>query len=106
VDNSHRQLHGALLDAQLLAEAYLALTSGQCEIGFASPEPGSRGRVAVSALPELPAAARPRVVASAEELALHRARIEAISKGSGRALWEEAPGGPEELRDARRAATA
>ena len=34
VDNSHRQLHGALLDAQLLAEAYLALTAGQGEIGF------------------------------------------------------------------------
>jgi len=32
VDNSHRQLHGALLDAQLLAEAYLALTAGQGEI--------------------------------------------------------------------------
>ena len=34
VDNSHRQLHGALLDAQILAEVYLALTSGQEEIGF------------------------------------------------------------------------
>ena len=34
VDNSHRQLHGALLDAQLLAEVYIALTSGQEEIGF------------------------------------------------------------------------
>src|SRR3546814_2381490 len=32
VDNSHRQQHGALLDAQLLAEAYLALTAGQSEI--------------------------------------------------------------------------
>jgi DNA polymerase III subunit epsilon len=103
VDNSHRQLHGALLDAQLLAEAYLALTSGQCEIGFASPEPGARSRVAVSSLPELPATARPRVVASAEELALHRARVEAIARGSGRALWDEEPAG---ALDARRAATA
>jgi DNA polymerase III subunit epsilon len=103
VDNSHRQLHGALLDAQLLAEAYLALTSGQCEIGFASTEPGARSRVAVSSLPELPATARPRVVASAEELALHRARVEAIARGSGRALWDEEPA---DAVDARRAATA
>jgi DNA polymerase III subunit epsilon len=103
VDNSHRQLHGALLDAQLLAEAYLALTSGQCEIGFASQEPGRRSRLAVSALPEVPATARPRVVASAEELALHLARIEAIARSSGRSLWE-----PEaaDSGDARRAATA
>ena len=37
VDNAHRQLHGALLDAQLLAEVYLALTSGQTELGLAGP---------------------------------------------------------------------
>jgi DNA polymerase III subunit epsilon len=106
VDNSHRQLHGALLDAQLLAEAYLALTSGQCEIGFASPEPGARGRVAVASLPELPVAPRPRVAASAEELALHRARVEAIARNSGRALWDEAPEDPAALDGGRRAASA
>ena len=38
MDNAHRQLHGALLDAQLLAEVYLALTAGQSEIGFGSFE--------------------------------------------------------------------
>src|SRR3546814_268158 len=39
VDNAHRQLHGALLDAQLLAEVYIGLTSGQEEIGFGTPTP-------------------------------------------------------------------
>jgi len=39
VNNAHRQLHGALLDAQLLAEVYLALTSGQEEIGFDNHHP-------------------------------------------------------------------
>ena len=34
VDNSHRELHGALLDAQLLAEVYLAMTAGQGALGF------------------------------------------------------------------------
>lgn len=42
VDNSHRQLHGALLDAQILADVYIALTSGQEEIGFASADTGQR----------------------------------------------------------------
>ena len=34
VDNSHRALHGGLLDAQILGDVYIALTSGQEEIGF------------------------------------------------------------------------
>src|SRR5688572_2231833 len=37
VDNSHRELHGALLDAQLLIEVYLALTAGQGDLAFALP---------------------------------------------------------------------
>src|SRR5690606_17064303 len=50
VDNSHRQLHGALLDAQILADVFIALTSGQEEIGFGQPEAERRGAdVAVQA---------------------------------------------------------
>ena len=94
VDNSHRQLHGALLDAQLLAEAYLALTAGQGEIGFESaateaPVP----RVASELSPSR--GNRPRVVPSAEELDAHAVRIEAIRAKSGIALWR----GPEELEE-------
>src|SRR5690606_2863928 len=47
VDNAHRQLHGALLDAQLLAEVYLALTIGQGEIGFGSAETVEARKVVV-----------------------------------------------------------
>ncbi len=88
VDNSHRQLHGALLDAQLLAEAYLALTAGQGEIGFDSlvQETETRVEVDVVAIHGI----RPRVRASDEELAAHAARIEAIRVRSGVSLWEEA----------------
>lgn len=88
VDNSHRQLHGALLDAQLLAEAYLALTAGQGEIGFVSPAPAAaeeRIAVGVVALHAI----RPRVRPSADELAAHAARIEAIRARSGVSLWED-----------------
>jgi DNA polymerase-3 subunit epsilon len=35
VDNTHRELHGALLDARLLAEVWLAMTAGQSALGFA-----------------------------------------------------------------------
>lgn len=89
VDNAHRQLHGALLDAQLLAEVYLALTAGQGEIGFASPADATAdaaGQVAIAVV----RGTRPRVVASEAELAAHAARVEAIRKKSGTALWEEA----------------
>jgi DNA polymerase-3 subunit epsilon len=36
IDNAHRSLHGALLDAELLAEVYLAMTSGQGDLGLAA----------------------------------------------------------------------
>ena len=89
VDNAHRQLHGALLDAQLLAEVYIALTSGQEEIGFASatPPPGATAAAAYRADVTLP---RPRVVVEAAELAAHEARLETLRRKAGRAVWDEA----------------
>jgi DNA polymerase-3 subunit epsilon len=85
VDNSHRQLHGALLDAQLLAEAYLALTSGQEEIGFAC-ETVDTTQVVIAAS-SLDAAARPRVRVDDEELAAHDARLQVLHGKHGRCLW-------------------
>ncbi|WP_036169103.1 DNA polymerase III subunit epsilon [Noviluteimonas dokdonensis] len=86
VDNSHRSLHGALLDAQLLAEAYLALTSGQGEIGFAAAEDPARAIVAEFAASGGP---RPRITATVEELAAHDARLAVLrKKAGGRAVWD------------------
>jgi len=86
VDNSHRELHGALLDAQLLAEVYLAMTAGQGALGF-----GEEGaEYAVSAVArELLITVRPRVLrALAEDLAAHVARLAAIERASrGTCLW-------------------
>jgi DNA polymerase-3 subunit epsilon len=87
VDNSHRQLHGALLDAQILAEVYLALTSGQEEIGFALDAAGSA--VEVVQFRTDPAIARPRVQIAAEELAAHEARLEKLRKKAGKAVWDQ-----------------
>ncbi|QOW21447.1 DNA polymerase III subunit epsilon [Novilysobacter avium] len=88
VDNAHRQLHGALLDAQLLAEVYIALTSGQEEIGFAAPGPaaGEESKASYTADVRLH---RPRVVVLAAELAAHEARLETLRSMAGHAVWDE-----------------
>lgn len=83
IDNSHRELHGALLDAQLLADVYLAMTAGQGDLGLGprDSEPAMRHRS------QLPQAVRPvlRVRhADAAEIAAHERRlggIDAVSKG-------------------------
>jgi len=86
VDNSHRELHGALLDAQLLAEVYLAMTAGQGLLGFGEETAEQVTRV-VSARVQI--TVRPRVVrALVDEIAAHVARLEAIDKASrGACLW-------------------
>ncbi|MGD9583619.1 MAG: DNA polymerase III subunit epsilon [Lysobacterales bacterium] len=85
VDNAHRQLHGALVDAHLLTEVYLALTAGQGDLGFASaaePAVVARTEVRVSA-------GRLRVqCADAGDLARHRSRLQGIDRASGgQCLW-------------------
>lgn len=95
VDNSHRELHGALLDAEILADVYLAMTGGQMallgeeEMGSAIQPPAANP---VTATPRV-TGARPvlRVVRASEpENASHRQRLEAIQKASGgNCLWLE-----------------
>jgi DNA polymerase-3 subunit epsilon len=87
VDNAHRQLHGALLDAQLLAEVYLALTAGQSEIGFGSPDAEEK-RSAGIVIADAALGPRPRVLVTEEELAAHAARLGVIRKKAGTCLWE------------------
>ncbi len=89
VDNSHRQLHGALLDAQILADVYIALTSGQEEIGFGEVKTEA-ARPAAAARFGPVAAERPRIGVLAEEEQAHLRRLETLRKKAGRALWDEA----------------
>ncbi len=85
VDNSHRQLHGALLDAQLLAEAYLALTAGQHELGLAlaATDTGMR-QTAVTT----DAGQRPRVRIETSELGAHMARLAKLRAQAGSVVWD------------------
>lgn len=88
VDNGHRSLHGALLDAELLAEVYLALTSGQTALSL-EPAEGAVAQAASAARQALSGrhSATLRVLrASAEEQQAHQNRLAALAK-SGRCLW-------------------
>jgi len=80
VDNSGRDLHGALLDANLLSEVYLALTAGQGEMSFAAPVVAAA--VANETLDGLKLGALRVLRASAEELAMHESRLDAIAKSA------------------------
>ena len=90
VDNAHRKLHGALLDAELLAEVFLAMTSGQGDLALA-PEHAVPAFAAFADHHDGAAAApaRTRVLrAGADELERHRARLRKIAaKAGGRTLW-------------------
>jgi DNA polymerase III subunit epsilon len=91
IDNSHRELHGALLDARILADIYLAMTGGQSLLALdeAARERSGLARAASQA----PATLRPsealRVVeATAEELAAHAELAALLDKSSGGCcLW-------------------
>ena len=89
VDNAHRQLHGALLDAQLLAEVYLAMTSGQSELGLAAGAADAAGAAKAGKVEFETTGERPRVRVAAEELEEHAARLQALRKKAGTCLWLE-----------------
>jgi DNA polymerase-3 subunit epsilon len=84
-DNTARTLHGALLDCELLAAVYLALTRGQDSLSI-----GLEVRSAQA--DQVAARSRPRPLllqASGEELAAHASLLEAISRESkGACLWD------------------
>jgi len=89
IDNAHRELHGALLDAEILADVYLAMTGGQTAFALdGGDREGSSGRDAGIRRLDAERPALPVVRASADELRAHRARLEAIRSG-GRCLWLE-----------------
>ena len=89
IDNSHRELHGALLDSRILADVYLAMTGGQVglalgELTTANNQAGGQVRALVR--PPVPLVV---VAASDEELKLHEAMLGTIAKASrGKCLWQ------------------
>lgn len=87
VDNSQRELHGALLDAGLLAEVYLRMTRGQGSLVIDDSAAGPGGPPRAEAV-DLRSFQLPVVQATAEERAAHDAVLVDIDKASGgKTLW-------------------
>jgi DNA polymerase-3 subunit epsilon len=89
VDNSHRDLHGALLDADLLLEVYLAMTGGQGALTLDEASASTEVRIASRK------ARRPRgtllvVRATGAELQAHEQRLASLDRSSGgRTVWRQ-----------------
>jgi DNA polymerase III subunit epsilon len=91
VDNSRRELHGALLDARILADVYLAMTGGQSALalGESSAAAGAADGRSVRALVR-PPAPLVVIVASEEEQREHEAFLALIAKkSSGQCVWQK-----------------
>ncbi len=88
VDNSQRELHGALLDAEILADVYLLLTGGQGSLGLGETPEAAIQEVATVQLD----ANRPRlkvIKASEEEIAAHQKKLDQLDSASesGTSVW-------------------
>lgn len=94
VDNRHRELHGGLLDAQLLADVYLSMTTGQSalDLGFATGEEAGRSGIIAPILTR-----RPRVLrATPSECDIHEKRLDAIDEAAGSvSVWRQLGAAPE-----------
>ncbi|TAL86294.1 MAG: DNA polymerase III subunit epsilon [Rhodanobacter sp.] len=89
VDNSRRELHGGLIDAQLLADVYLGMTSGQValDLGFETGAEQAREKISLPMVLEV----RPLVLrASESELASHQHRLDVLEASRrGKSLWRQ-----------------
>lgn len=86
VDNSSRTLHGALLDAAILADVYLAMTGGQVDLGL-SLEQGTETEDSFAGFGEQVQKALKVIRANEEELAEHHKRLVSIKAAAGDCLW-------------------
>lgn len=97
IENGHRVLHGALLDAEILADVYLAMTGGQTALLLdADSESGSSDVASggISGIRRLPSE-RPRLFVqspSDAELAAHQTKLAAIREGAGQCCWDTLSG--------------
>lgn len=88
INNEHRELHGALLDAEILADVYLAMTGGQTTLSLGGAN--SSGEQQSEGIRRLPEGRRPLSVvhATEAELAAHQEQLAVIDKKSGgNCLW-------------------
>jgi DNA polymerase-3 subunit epsilon len=88
VDNSKRELHGALLDAQILAEIYLAMTGGQVSLSLESESARAAATSAVDLAVDRRGLELVVISASAEEVRAHEAMLSMMAK-RGQPIWRD-----------------
>jgi DNA polymerase-3 subunit epsilon len=88
IDNTKRTLHGALLDAEILAEVYLAMTGGQTSMAF-QMEGDTQQTDSAQDIQRIqrPATAMKVIYASDAELQAHESRLDLVQKKGGSCLW-------------------
>lgn len=91
VDNSRRDYHGALLDARILAEVYLAMTGGQANLTLSAESDTARSRARRAAPAPLGGSARITVIrATEQELVAHEHVLALLDKASGgKTVWRK-----------------
>ncbi|MFI3199581.1 MAG: DNA polymerase III subunit epsilon [Methylococcaceae bacterium] len=90
IDNSHRDLHGALLDAEILADVFLLLTGGQSSL--LDEAQSVTGAVSVNTDVKrvfTDRSALKIISCNEEELTAHQLRLEAIEKAGGACIWNQ-----------------
>jgi DNA polymerase-3 subunit epsilon len=90
IDNSHREKHGALLDAEILADVYLMMTGGQTDLNL-SGKVSSEGGLQTETIRRLSAQRKPLkvVMATANELEQHESRLDLVAEKGGVCIWRE-----------------
>jgi len=91
IDNSHRTLHGALLDSEILADVYLMMTGGQRKLGlYKEGEESSGGDSGIKRLANDRQALKV-IAASQEELEAHQQYLQEIEEKEGKCIWGSVP---------------
>lgn len=92
IDNSHRELHGALLDAEILADVYLLMSGGQKKLDLmADGNANNTDSGEQSSFRRLASNRKPLKVvsATADELTEHEQRLDLVKKKGGTCLWRD-----------------
>ena len=89
IDNSHRELHGALLDAEILADVYLLMTGGQSSL--LDEDDQGQEEAGVREIKRISSERAPLKIirATDEELRVHQLQLDSIAKVADRCLWQE-----------------
>jgi DNA polymerase-3 subunit epsilon len=88
IDNSHRELHGALLDAEILADVYLMMTGGQTALALADESEDKDEIVEIDIGDiDIDASSLKVVMASVKETEAHNNMLDLVDKKSGGAIW-------------------